>query len=134
MPRFQLDHVAVAVHEIDPALKLFGETLGGSYAASGDSPGGWRWHQVAYPGGGRLELLQPLAEGFLTRFLDRRGEGLHHVTFKTDDIRAAIGRAEENGYQMVDVNLEHPGWMEAFFRPSLAHGTLIQIAQSGDDL
>jgi 4-hydroxyphenylpyruvate dioxygenase-like putative hemolysin len=34
-------------------------------------------------------LLEPLGEGFLSRFLDRYGEGLHHITFKTDDIREA---------------------------------------------
>jgi hypothetical protein len=38
---------------------------------------------------GRSSLLEPLGEGFLSRFLDRYGEGLHHITFKTDDIREA---------------------------------------------
>lgn len=134
MTEFRLDHVAVAVHDIDPALRLFGDTLGGEFQASGDESGEWRWHQVTYPGGGKVELLQPLAEGFLTRFLTRRGEGLHHITFLTDDIRAAIERSRGNGYEVVDVNLENPGWMEAFLRPSKAHGTLIQIAQSTGEL
>ena len=66
----------------------------------------------------------------LSSFLDKRGEGLHHVTFKTDDIRAAIDHLRAQGYELVDVNIENPHWKEAFLRPSKSHGTLIQIAQS----
>lgn len=141
MPEFRLDHVAVAVHAIKPALKLYRDALGGEYLMGGDvgdvggkeGRGGgpeWRWLQLRYPGGGKVELLEPLGEGFLSRFLESRGEGLHHITFKTDDIRAAIEKLEGLGYELVDVNIHREDWKEAFLRPSRAHGTLIQIAQS----
>jgi methylmalonyl-CoA/ethylmalonyl-CoA epimerase len=96
----------------------------------GDVDGSWRWVQFRYPGGGKVELLEPLGEGFLSRFLDRYGEGLHHITFKTDDIDAAIEQVEAAGYELVDKNLDDERWKQAFLRPSGAHGTLIQIAQS----
>jgi len=86
--------------------------------------------QFRFPGGGKIELLEPLGDGFLTEFLERYGEGLHHITFKTDDIGEAISELEGKGYELVDVNLDSPHWKEAFLRPSKAHGTLIQIAQS----
>jgi methylmalonyl-CoA/ethylmalonyl-CoA epimerase len=127
--RLELDHVAVAVHSIKEALRLYRDALGGEYLMGGDQDT-WRWVQVRFPGGGKVELLEPLGEGFLSRFLERRGEGLHHVTFKTDDIRAAIEQVEGQGYELVDVRLDDPGWKEAFLRPSGAHGTLIQLAQS----
>jgi methylmalonyl-CoA/ethylmalonyl-CoA epimerase len=130
MPEFQLDHVAVAVKSIKPALSLYRDALGGQYLMGGDAGGSWRWLQVRYPGGGKVELLEPTGEGFLSRFLERHGEGLHHVTFKTDDIRAAIAEVEGRGYELVDVNIDDPHWKEAFVRPSKAHGTLVQIAQS----
>jgi methylmalonyl-CoA/ethylmalonyl-CoA epimerase len=130
MPEFRFDHVAVAVKAIKPALELYRGALGGEYLMGGDEGGTWRWLQLRYPGGGKVELLEPLGEGFLSRFLDSRGEGLHHVTFKTDDIRAAISQLEARGYELVDVNLSDPSWQEAFVRPSKAHGTLVQIAQS----
>ena len=130
MASLELDHVAVAVRSIRSALPLFRDSLGGEYVGGGDQDAGWRWAQFRYANGGRVELLEPLAEGFLTRFLERFGEGLHHVTFKTDDIRAAIAAVESRGYEVVDVNLDDPSWMEAFLRPSKAHGTLIQLAQS----
>jgi catechol 2,3-dioxygenase-like lactoylglutathione lyase family enzyme len=118
----------VAVQSIKPALKLFRDALGGEYLVGADQD--WRWLQLRYPGGGKVELLEPLSEGFLTRFLEKRGEGLHHITFKTDDLDAAISHIRGFGYELVDVDLEDPNWKEAFFRPSQAHGTVIQVAQS----
>ncbi len=129
MHELRLDHIAVAVRSIKAALPLFRDALGGEYLMGSDQDG-WRWLQLRYPGGGKLELLEPLAEGFLSRFLDRQGEGLHHITFKTDDIAAAIADLERRGYELVDVDLEPVEWKEAFLRPSTAHGTLIQVAQS----
>ena len=132
----QLDHVAVAVRSIKSALPLFRDALGGQYLMGSDMSG-WRWVQFRYPGGGKVELLEPLGEdGFLATFLERHGEGLHHVTFKTDDIRAAIGHVESLGYELVDVDLSDEHWKEAFLRPSGAHGTLVQIGWSahGDDV
>lgn len=127
---FRFDHAAVAVHSIKPALKLFRDALGGEYLMGGDVADVWRWFQLRYPGGGKVELLEPLGDGFLSKFLDKRGEGLHHLTFKTDDLRAAIGHIQSLGFELVDVNLDDPHWKEAFFRPGGAHGTLIQVAQS----
>ena len=129
MPEFRLDHVAVAVNQIKPALKVFRDGLGGDYLMGGDVDG-WRWLQLRYPGGGKVELLEPLADGFLSRFLASHGEGLHHVTFKTDDIHAAVAELRGKGFELVDVNLDDPHWKEAFLRPSRTHGTLVQIAQS----
>ncbi len=129
MPSFEFDHVAVAVRSIKQALKLYRDGLGGEYLMRGDQDT-WRWLQLRYPGGGKVELLEPLGEGFLSKFLDSRGEGLHHVTFKTDDIEAAIAHLRELGFELVDVDLSNLHWKEAFLRPSKSHGTLIQIAQS----
>jgi methylmalonyl-CoA/ethylmalonyl-CoA epimerase len=129
--RLDLDHVAVAVRSIASAVPLFRDALGGEYLMGGDQDGSWRWVQFRYPNGGKIELLEPLADdGFLVRFLEQHGEGLHHVTFKTGDIRGAIAQVEALGYELVDVALEDPHWKEAFLRPSKAHGTLIQLAQS----
>jgi methylmalonyl-CoA/ethylmalonyl-CoA epimerase len=128
-PRLELDHVAVAVHSIKDALRLYRDALGGEYLMGGDS-GSWRWLQVRFPNGSKVELLEPLGEGFLSRFLEKRGEGLHHVTFKTADLEAAIEHVRGLGYELVDVNLEDEHWREAFLRPAGAHGTLIQLAWS----
>ena len=115
--RLELDHTAVAVHSIKSALPLYRDALGGEYLMGGDS-GTWRWLQVKFPNGGKVELLEPLGDGFLSRFLEKHGEGLHHVTFKADDIEAAIEHVRSQGYELVDVNLDGEHWKEAFLRPS----------------
>ena len=133
MPTLDLDHVAVALHSARAALPLYRDALGGEYLMGGDSTDhAFRWVQFRFPSGGKVELLEPLGEGFLTRFLERRGEGLHHMTFKTDDVAAAIVELESRGYEVVDVDLDDPHWKEAFLRPSKAHGTLIQVAWSSE--
>ena len=134
MPEYHFDHIGIALHAIKPALKLYRDALGGEYLMGSDHPdGGWRWVQLRYPNGGKVELLEPLGEGFLSKFLESRGEGLHHITFKTDDIHAAIAELQEGGFQLVDIRLDNPHWKEAFLRPSKTNGTLIQIAQSAAD-
>lgn len=136
MTNLRLDHVAVAVHSIDPALKLFRDALGAEHVSdgpidSGDGRGSWRWYQMVLPGGGKIELLEPMSEtGFLPGFLAKRGEGLHHITLKTDDIAASIDQVRSCGFELVDVNVDDPNWKEAFLRPRQAHGTLIQLAES----
>ena len=69
LPRLELDHVAVAVHSIQDALTLYRDALGGEYLMGADAGETWRWVQLRYPGGGKVELLEPLGEGFLSRFL-----------------------------------------------------------------
>ena len=128
-PTLELDHTAVAVHSIKDAVRLYRDALGGEYLMGGDNDS-WRWVQFKYPNGGKVELLEALGEGFLSRFLEKHGEGLHHMTFKTDDLQAAIAHVESLGYELVDVNLEDEHWKEAFLRPRGAHGTLIQLAWS----
>jgi methylmalonyl-CoA/ethylmalonyl-CoA epimerase len=130
MPEFHYDHVGIAVHSIKEALKLYRDALGGEYLMGGEPDGSWRWIQVRYPDGGKIELLEPLSEGFLSKFLDSHGEGLHHITFKTDDIEAAVAELQEKGFELVDINLAGPHWKEAFLRPSKTHGTLVQVAWS----
>jgi methylmalonyl-CoA/ethylmalonyl-CoA epimerase len=76
-------------------------------------------------------LVTPIAgDGFVQRFLDRRGEGVHHVTFKVPDILASIAHVRSTGVELINVSTDHPGWKEAFIHPKDAHGVLLQLAQS----
>lgn len=131
-----LDHVAIAVRSIAGALP-FVEVLGGAFLFAGDQPRqGFRWAQFRLPGGGKIELVTPTTtDSFLTRFLAERGEGVHHITLKVPDLRAALEQLEGQGVPVVQVSLENPGWREAFIHPKEAHGTLVQIAESpwGDE-
>lgn len=129
-----LDHVAIATDSVGPTLNTIVGELGAPVIFGGTNVG-FRAMQVE-AGDLRIELLEPFdveTNDFLRRFLDRGGEGPHHLTFKTDDIRRELQRIEAAGYRPVGVNLEIPMWQEAFIHPSEGGGTVVQIAQSAFD-
>jgi methylmalonyl-CoA/ethylmalonyl-CoA epimerase len=127
----QLDHVAIAVHDAAETAKLFRDVLGAEFLFFGDNDAqGFRFVQYGFPFGGRVELVTPIAEGFVSRFLDKRGEGVHHMTFKVTDLAAQVHRMRAAGVELIQVNLEDPQWKEAFIHPKNAHGVLIQVAES----
>jgi methylmalonyl-CoA/ethylmalonyl-CoA epimerase len=130
-----LDHVALAVPDIGAAADLLVGELGAAPHGAGPGPG-YRFWQWRFARGGVLELLQPDGPpgGFVHRFLDSRGPGLHHVTFKVPDIREAMRRATDAGYQIVNANLEFPAWKEAFLHPKQAQGIVVQLAESHPEL
>ena len=130
-----LDHVALAVRDATPAMgTLIGE-LGGTLVSGGDAAG-FRAMQIRMGDldqGMTVELLEPWnveLSDFLVRFLDRRGEGPHHLTFKVPDLAAELERLAAIGLKPVGVDLSNPRWREAFLHPRDSHGTVIQIAES----
>ncbi|MGI8856362.1 MAG: methylmalonyl-CoA epimerase [Thermomicrobiales bacterium] len=130
---FRFHHIGVIVRD----LAIAGETyrmLGFGAGHEEDVPSqGVRvlLLPTAYTGQ-YIELIAPTAEGSLTRFLEKRGEGIHHVAFAVDDIHAALEQLRQNGVRLVD---EAPragahGWSVAFLHPSAAHGVLVELVQT----
>lgn len=128
-----LDHVCWAVRDIRAALPLV-DLLGGTFYQGADNPrNGFRWVQFRLPRG-KLELIAPLGDdSFLHRFFQRRGEGMHHLTFEVEDLSEAVRRAEERGFEVTGIHFsEH--WNEAFLHPRTTGGVLIQLAQWEEDV
>lgn len=127
----KLDHVAVAVRDIRAGAELFRDVLGGEFLFGAPNPGqAFRFVQYRFPGGGKIELVTPMADGFVSRFLERRGEGVHHVMFRVRDIERQAERLREAGVPLTLTNFENANWKELFLHPSTAHGVLIQLAES----
>jgi hypothetical protein len=127
-----LDHVAVAVERWADAWPRYVGQLGGRWS-SGGLDVGFGPAQLAFANEARLELLQPWRtqdNPFLRRFLDSNGPGPHHMTFKVDDIGAALKAVTAKGFNPVGVNLSEPIWKEAFLHPRQAGGIVVQLAQS----
>src|SRR6266850_1808658 len=89
--RATMDHVSIAVRDMRTAIPFYAETLGARFLFAGERHDqGFRWAQFRFPGGGKVELVTPaFSGGFVERFLDRKGEGVHHVTLKVPDIERA---------------------------------------------
>lgn len=132
----KLDHVAIAARDHRPVLRsLTGEL--GALVLSGGTPhrAGFRAMQVRVGRGTTgmtIEILEPFEpehNDFLARFVDSTGGGVHHITFKTDDVVAERERLQGLDIEPVGVNFEGD-WKEMFIHPNDGHGTVIQIAQS----
>ncbi len=131
----KLDHLAVAAETWEELWPRYAGDLGGEWLAGGPEVG-FKSAQLRYANGMKVEALAP--EGwerndFLRRFLDRRGPGPHHMTFKVPDIHAALQATEAAGYRPIGVNLADPHWKEAFLHPKDAPGVVIQLAQSAGE-
>jgi methylmalonyl-CoA/ethylmalonyl-CoA epimerase len=126
-----VDHVAMATWDVTNAVRLLTEVLGAVYVDGGDERRtGFRWLQFRLPGG-KIEVLEPLdRDGFLYKFLTRRGEGLHHITVYVRDLQVALDTLSGSGYRPIDVNLDHAEWKEAFLHPRDTSGVLIQLAET----
>jgi hypothetical protein len=127
-----LDHVAVAVERWSDAWPRYASDLGGRWASGGTNVG-FAPAQLGFSNGGRIEILQPWetdANPFLRRFLDRRGPGPHHLTFKVPDLVEALETVRARGLSPVGVELSDPMWKEAFIHPRQATGIVVQLAQS----
>ncbi|HVE92732.1 MAG TPA: VOC family protein [Actinomycetota bacterium] len=126
----RMDHVAIATWDASGPARMLTEVLGARFLTGGDSKrAGFRWLQFTLPDG-KIEVIEPLHDqGFLYRFLTRRGPGLHHVTLFVKDLAGSIPKLAAAGFAPVDVDLSHESWKEAFLHPRDTSGILIQLAQ-----
>lgn len=79
-----------------------------------------------------IELFTPLGEGRLRAYLEKRGEGMHHVAFAVNDLAAALEQLRADGVRLVDAT-PRPGahgWSVAFLHPASASGVLIELVQT----
>lgn len=133
----RIDHVAIAVRSIEAALPLFRDLLGGRFLHGGDEgePLGIRTIQLAMPNDLRIELLQPCTpDSYLHGVLERRGEGVHHITVFVADIHQALEALADAGVEVVDTDLDSdPRWLQTYIRPRSGFGVVWQIVQSADD-
>ncbi len=92
---------------------------------------------VPEKGGTALELLEPLSgESPISKFLDKRGEGIHHICFLVDDIEAALERLKRDGVKLIDES-PRPGAYHsrvAFIHPKAMNGVLIELAELDKDV
>jgi methylmalonyl-CoA/ethylmalonyl-CoA epimerase len=128
------DHVAIAVPSIDEAAARWRDQLGGVWVNPRMTldAAGFATRQLSYPGGAKLELLEPTDdEGFAAGFVARYGARIHHVTLKVAELLPAVEIVRAEGYDVIDVNTDDAVWHEAFLRPSQVGGMIVQIAWAG---
>lgn len=129
---YNLDHVAIAVRDLDDALSRF-EAQYGVTPLHREVVGEQGVEEAMLPvGGSFVQLLQPLSDDSpVGTFLARRGEGLHHVAFAVPDIDAALAHCTEQGMRLIDQTprIGGRGARIAFVHPKELAGTLIELVE-----
>ena len=128
----EIDHVAIAVRDLDDAVDYYRATYGVEPV-----------HREVVENDGVEEVLLRVAESYIqlltpvrddspvAKYLEKKGEGIHHVGYRVDDCAAALARVKAEGHQVID---EAPrpgsrGTTVAFVHPKGALGTLIELVQ-----
>jgi methylmalonyl-CoA/ethylmalonyl-CoA epimerase len=127
-----IDHIGIAVRSIDEAKKFWVDTLGLKYLRTEDVPDQKVRVAVLAVGEATVELLEPTAaDSPVQKFLDKRGEGLHHLTFATANLAGQLQVLKVANIGLID---EEPrigagGARIAFVHPKSAHGVLIEMCE-----
>lgn len=128
----RIDHIGVAVEDIETALRPYVEGLGLELAAVEEVPTEGVRVAMLPVGETKVELLEPTTEGSaIARHLERRGPGVHHIAYAVDDVGAALERLRAAGVRLID---EEPrvgagGTRVAFVHPKGFSGVLVELVE-----
>jgi methylmalonyl-CoA/ethylmalonyl-CoA epimerase len=129
----RLDHIGIAVSDIDAALAFYRDALGLEIEAAEEVTSQRVRAHFIPAGEAALELLEATAvDSPIAKYVAKRGPGLHHITLRVDDIRAALEHLKARGVRLID-DTPRPGAhgsLVAFIHPSSAHGVLVELKQS----
>ncbi|WP_010478988.1 methylmalonyl-CoA epimerase [Thermococcus zilligii] len=127
----KIDHVGIAVRNLEEAMKVW-EGLGLRVDEVEEVPDQKVRTAIIHIGESRIELLEPTAEDSpIAKFIEKRGEGIHHIALGVDDMEEHLRELKEKGYQLID---EKPrigagGAKIAFVHPKAVTGVLLELCQ-----
>ena len=128
----KVSHIGIAVKDLQASMELFSRLFGKQPDRIEDVPEQKVKTAIFTVGSSSIELTQGTESASpVTRFLEKRGEGVHHVSFVVDDIEQELVRLKGAGFQLID---ERPrvgadGFLVAFLHPHSTNSVLIEISQ-----
>lgn len=133
MPR-RIDHVAIIVRNIEQALTFYRDTLGimpSVIKAVSTEQVRIAFLPLGGPGGSEIELVEPTnPDSSLAKFLEKRGEGLHHICLEVDDIDAALADMQAKGAPVLDKQPRIAAEGRAIFlHPTGTNGVLLELVE-----
>lgn len=131
----KINHIGIAVKNLETSMTLYRDVLGMSFEGTEEVTD--QRVRVAFfsVGESRIELLEPTTpDSPVARFLEKNGEGVHHVAYQVDDIAAALDELRRTGVRLID---EQPrrgahGTQIAFLHPKATGGVLTELCQAGE--
>ena len=129
----KINHLGIATKGIEEALKFWADSLGLENVHT-EIVEDQKVRVAMLPiGESRIELLEPTSDDSpISKFLEKRGGGIHHVAIETDDIEASLQKLKDSGARLID---EKPrvgaeGCLVAFVHPSSTGGVLLELVQT----
>jgi len=128
----KLDHIGIAVKDLGQAIKLYQEAFGIEPSLVYESE--YTKAKIAFfpVGETRIELIQPTnPESVVGKFLEKKGEGIHHISFKVKDVDQSLMEIESKGVQLIDKKSRQVRENErvAFLHPKSTNGVLFELIQ-----
>jgi methylmalonyl-CoA epimerase len=127
----KIDHIGIVVQDIQQALKTYESALGLPLKEVVEVPDQQVEVALLPLGESNIELVQPTSPDTGTaKFLEKRGEGIHHICIEVQDIEAALERLKAHNVQLID-EVPRPGahGRVAFIHPKSAHGVLVELIE-----
>jgi methylmalonyl-CoA epimerase len=127
----KIHHVGIVVRNLEEAFGFYRDTLGLPVHKTAVVEDQGVKAALLTIGNSEIELLEPInANGGVAKFLERRGEGLHHICFETDDVAAELAATKAKGIEVIDQSPRKGlAGMICFLHPRANHGVLIEYAQ-----
>ena len=129
----KINHLGIATNGIDEALKFWSDALGLENVHT-EIVEDQKVRVAMLPlGESRVELLEPTSDDSpISKFLEKRGGGVHHIAVEVEDIKASLAKLKEQGMRLID---EEPrvgaeNCLVAFVHPSSTHGVLLELIQT----
>ena len=125
----KIDHVAIAVNDVEEASKIYQQALGTDNIEFETVESEGVKVAIIHLENGRVELMQPTNDTSpIKKFLDKKGEGLHHMALETDNIEGEVERMEGCGIQFLGkIRPGSAGTKVTFVHPKSLHGVLAEL-------
>ncbi len=125
----KIDHIAIAVNDVESAVKQYREAFGVTDVEFETIETEGVKVAILHLSNGRIELMQPTNDNSpIKKFLEKKGEGLHHMALETDDIEGEVTRMEGCGIQFLgNIRPGSAGTKVTFIHPKSLHGVLAEL-------
>ena len=129
----KINHLGIATKGIDEALKFWGDALGLENVHT-ETVADQKVRVAILPlGESRIELLAPTSDDSpISKFLEKRGGGIHHIAVEVDDIEASLAKLRSQGVPLIDETprIGAENCLVAFVHPAAANGVLLELVQT----
>jgi methylmalonyl-CoA/ethylmalonyl-CoA epimerase len=128
----RLEHIGIAVKDLEASNELFEQLLGVAHYKIEEVASEHVKTSFFKTGESKIELLEATApESAIAKYVDKRGEGIHHIAFEVEDIHAEMERMREQGFRLLN---EQPkrgadNKLVCFIHPKSANGVLVELCQ-----